>query len=71
VISNRAQAVAQLRAVAEFFRRSEPHSPASYFADKAAAAAEQDLHTWLRSVVKDQASLAHIEELLGVPQERD
>ncbi|MYM27821.1 type VI secretion system protein TssA [Duganella sp. CY15W] len=66
VISNRAQAVAQLRAVADFFRRSEPHSPASYFADKAAAAAEQDLHTWLRSVVKDQASLAHIEELLGV-----
>ena len=69
VISNRAQAVAQLRAVAEFFRRSEPHSPASYFADKAAAAAEQDLHTWLRSVVKDQASLAHIEELLGVQSE--
>lgn len=67
IIGNRAQAVAQLRAVAQFFRRSEPHSPASYFADKAAAAAEQDLHTWLRSVVKDQASLAHIEELLGVP----
>jgi type VI secretion system protein ImpA len=66
VIQNRAQAVAQLRAVAEFFRRTEPHSPASYFADKAATAGEQDLHTWLRSVVKDQASLAHIEELLGV-----
>jgi type VI secretion system protein ImpA len=66
VIQNRAQAVAQLRAVAEFFRRTEPHSPASYFADKAAAAGEQDLHTWLRSVVKDQASLSHIEELLGV-----
>ena len=69
VIQNRAQAVAQLRAVAEFFRRTEPHSPASYFADKAAAAGEQDLHTWLRSVVKDQASLAHIEELLGVQQQ--
>ena len=69
VIQNRAQAVAQLRAVAEFFRRTEPHSPASYFAEKAAAAGEQDLHTWLRSVVKDQASLAHIEELLGVQQQ--
>jgi type VI secretion system protein ImpA len=69
VVQNRAQAVAQLRAVAEFFRRTEPHSPASYFADKAAAAGEQDLHTWLRSVVKDQASLAHIEELLGVQQQ--
>lgn len=65
-IASRAQAVTQLRAVAEFFRRTEPHSPASYFADKAADAAEQDLHAWLRSVVKDESSLAHIEELLGV-----
>lgn len=65
-IQNRTQAIAQLRAVAEFFRRTEPHSPVSYFAEKAANAGEQDLHTWLRSVVKDQSSLAHIEELLGV-----
>ncbi|NRR30312.1 type VI secretion system protein TssA [Oxalobacteraceae bacterium] len=65
-IQNRTQAIAQLRAVAEFFRRTEPHSPVSYFAEKAANAGEQDLHTWLRSVVKDNASLAHIEELLGV-----
>lgn len=65
-IRTRGQAIAQLRAVAEFFRRTEPHSPVSYFADKAANAGEQDLHSWLRSVVKDGASLAHIEELLGV-----
>lgn len=65
-IATRAQAIEQLRAVAQFFRRSEPHSPVSYFADKAANAADQDLHSWLRSVVKDASSLAHIEELLGV-----
>jgi len=65
-ISSRAQALAQLRAVAEFFRRAEPHSPVSYFADKAAKAGEQDLHAWLRSVIKDPASMAHIEEMLGV-----
>ncbi len=65
-IHARADAIAQLRAVAEFFRRTEPHSPVSYFADKAANAGEQDLHEWLRSVVKDPGSLAHIEELLGV-----
>ena len=69
-ISTRADAIAQLRAVAEFFRRTEPHSPVSYFADKAANAGEQDLHEWLRSVVKDPGSLSHIEELLGVkPQD--
>ena len=66
-ITTRHQAITQLRAIADFFRRTEPHSPVSYFADKAANAGEQDLHTWLRSVVKDTASLAHIEELLGVP----
>lgn len=69
-IHTRADAIGQLRAVAEFFRRTEPHSPVSYFADKAANAGEQDLHEWLRSVVKDPGSLSHIEELLGVkPQE--
>ena len=65
-IETRAQAIAQLRAVAQFFRLTEPHSPVSYFAEKAASAGEQDLHTWLRSVIKDEASLSHIEELLGV-----
>jgi type VI secretion system protein ImpA len=65
-VQSRAQALAQLRLIAQFFRCTEPHSPVSYFADKAADAGEQSLHTWLRSVVKDQDSLAHIEELLGV-----
>jgi type VI secretion system protein ImpA len=65
-IQNRTQALAQLRLIAQFFRRTEPHSPVSYFADKAADAGEQNLHAWLRSVVKDRDSLAHIEELLGI-----
>jgi type VI secretion system protein ImpA len=62
----RAQALAQLRGVAEFFRRTEPHSPVAYLADKAAHWGEQPLHVWLRALVKDDASFAHIEELLGV-----
>ena len=66
-IRTRADAIAQLRVIAKFFRETEPHSPVSYFAEKAAAAGEQDLHTWLRTVIKDQGSLAHLEELLGVP----
>jgi type VI secretion system protein ImpA len=52
--------------VADFFRRTEPHSPVAYLADKAAHWGEQPLHVWLRSVVKDDASFAHIEEMLGV-----
>lgn len=64
--ATRAQALAQLRQVAEYFRRTEPHSPVAYLADKAAKWGEVPLHQWLRSVLKDQASLAQIEELLGV-----
>lgn len=62
----RAQALAQLRAVAEFFRSTEPHSPVAYLADKAATWGELPLHEWLRSVVKDQAVCGQLDELLGV-----
>ncbi len=62
----RAQALQQLRQVADYFRRTEPHSPVAYLADKAARWGSTDLHTWLRTVVKDGASLAQLEELLGV-----
>jgi type VI secretion system protein ImpA len=62
----RDQALAQLRSVADFFRRTEPHSPVAYLADKAAHWGEMSLHTWLSTVIKDAASLAHVEELLGV-----
>lgn len=65
-LQTRAQALAQLRAVAEFFRQTEPHSPVAYLADKAAHWGEQPLHVWLRAMVKDDASYAHIEEMLGV-----
>lgn len=65
-IHSRAEAVAQLRAVAVFFREAEPHSPAAYLADKAAEWAEMPLHQWLSSVVKDDGTLAQIREMLGV-----
>jgi type VI secretion system protein ImpA len=68
-LQSREQALAQLRAVAEFFRRSEPHSPVAYLAEKAARWGEQPLHAWLRSVIKDDASLARLEELLGIETE--
>jgi len=64
--ASRAQALAQLRAVAAYFRATEPHSPVAYLAEKAAHWGEQPLHVWLRAVVKDDAAFAQIEELLGV-----
>ena len=66
ILQNRTQALAQLRSVADFFRRTEPHSPVAYLADKAAHWGEMSLHTWLSTVIKDPGSLAHVEELLGL-----
>ena len=63
---SRAEAVAMLGEVAAYFRRTEPHSPVAYLADKAATWANMPLHDWLRQVVKDDGALAHIDELLGV-----
>lgn len=62
---SRAQALEQLRLVAEFFRRSEPHSPVAYLAEKAAKWGDLPLHEWLRAVVKDPAQIAQLDELLG------
>jgi len=65
-IATRRQALAQLRQVAEFFRRTEPHSPVAYLADKAARWGEMPLHVWLKRVIKDDSTLAQVEELLDV-----
>ncbi len=67
----RSEALAQLRLVAEFFRRTEPHSPVAYLADKAAQWGDMPLHTWLRSVMREPSALAHLEELLGVEPARE
>lgn len=66
VLQSRAQALQQLRDVAAYFRRTEPHSPVAYLAEKAARWGDLPLHAWLRQVVKDDGALARLDELLGV-----
>lgn len=66
-LRTRAQALQQLRMVADFFRRTEPHSPVAYLAERAAQWGDMPLHAWLRTVLKDQGALSQVEELLGVP----
>lgn len=61
----RAQALRQLRDIAEFFRRTEPHSPVAYLAEKAANWGEMPLDAWLRAVLKEDAALSRFEDLLG------
>ena len=65
-IANRAQALQQLQQVADFFHRTEPHSPVAYLASRAVQWGSMPLHEWLRTVIKDGGTLAQIEELLGM-----
>jgi type VI secretion system protein ImpA len=71
VLASRAQALRQLRQVADYFRRTEPHSPVAYLADKAARWGDMPLHAWLRAVVKDSGALAQLEDLLGMESSGD
>lgn len=65
-IASRREALQQLQRVAEFFRRTEPHSPVAYLADKAARWGNMPLHVWLKTVLKDNPALGQLEELLDV-----
>lgn len=67
-IATRKEAIAQLRRVAEFFRRTEPHSPVAYLAEKAARWGEMPLHVWLKRVIKDDSTLAQMQELLDLDE---
>ena len=70
-IQTRSQALAQLRSIADYFRRTEPHSPVAYLAEKAANWGEMPLHSWLSNVIKDPVALAHVEELLGLENKKE
>ena len=63
-IQSRTEAVSQLREIAHFFRETEPHSPVALLADRAARWAEMPLEQWLSTVIKDDATLGQLRELL-------
>ncbi|WP_137938703.1 type VI secretion system protein TssA [Chitinivorax sp. B] len=65
-IMSREQAIQMLESVAEYFRRTEPHSPVTYLAQKAADWGNMPLHEWLQEVVKDGTTLSQVQELLGI-----
>ena len=63
---DRADALFRLAAIAEFFRRTEPHSPVSYLVQRAARWGEMPLAEWLQEVIKDQNVLGDVRETLGM-----
>jgi type VI secretion system protein ImpA len=63
---DRADAIRRLAAVAEYFRRAEPHSPIAYLVQRAVRWGEMPLEEWLRDVIHDDNVLGQLRETLGL-----
>jgi type VI secretion system protein ImpA len=68
-VAGRTDALRRLADVADYFRRTEPHSPVSYLVQRAIRWGEMPLSAWLDDVIKDPASLDHLRETLGIKQQ--
>jgi type VI secretion system protein ImpA len=64
-IQNRQDAIKCLADLAEFFRKTEPHSPVSYLVQRAVNWGEMPLEMWLQDVIKDEAVLFQLRQTLG------
>ncbi|MEO5860151.1 MAG: type VI secretion system protein TssA [Pyrinomonadaceae bacterium] len=65
-INNRRDALKRLSEIADYFKRTEPHSPVSYLVQRAVRWGEMPLDSWLQDVIKDPSVLFQLRETLGV-----
>lgn len=65
-LRGRAEALRQLAEVAQYFQRTEPHSPVAYLVQRAVKWGHMPLELWLEEVIKDGAVLGHVKETLGI-----
>jgi type VI secretion system protein ImpA len=65
-IKARQDALRRLAEVADYFRRTEPHSPVSYLVQRAIAWGHMPLDAWLGDVIKDGSLLENLRETLGL-----
>ena len=69
-LRDRGGALRQLAAVAEFFQKTEPHSPISYLVQRAAKWGEMPLDEWLQEVIKNPGVLGEVRETLGIKTDK-
>ena len=70
-INDRDQALEQLIEIAEFFRKTEPHSPLSYTLEKIVRWGNMSLIDLMQELIPDSSSREHYGELTGVKNEDD
>jgi len=64
-IQSRQDALKRLGDIAEFFRKTEPHSPISYLLQRAVKWGNMPLESWLQDVIKDETVIFQIRQTLG------
>lgn len=64
-IQSRRDALKRLQDVADYFQRSEPHSPVAYLVQRAVKWGHMPLENWLQDVIKDETILYQLRQTLG------
>src|SRR5690606_21328360 len=64
-IQSRRDALKRLADVADFFQKTEPHSPVAYLVQRSVKWGNMPLESWLRDVIKDESVLGQIRQTLG------
>lgn len=64
-IQNRKDALKRLSDIADFFQKTEPHSPVSYLVQRAVRWGNMPLESWLQDVIKDETVLFQLRQTLG------
>lgn len=64
-IQNRRDALKRLAEIAEYFQKTEPHSPVSYLIQRAVKWGHMPLDSWLQDVIKDESILFQLRQTLG------
>lgn len=71
VINSREAAFKQLTEIAEFFRKTEPHSPVSYVLEKAVKWGHMPLDELIIELIPEASSRTHFSQLTGVQSNED
>jgi type VI secretion system protein ImpA len=64
-IQSRRDALKRLAEIADFFQKTEPHSPISYIVTRAVKWGNMPLEIWLQDVIKDETVLYNLRQTLG------
>ena len=70
-IKSREDAFRHLNSIANFFRKTEPHSPISYIIDKAVRWGDMELDELMRELIPDSSSRGYYSSLTGVKADDD